>query len=531
MATKPKQPSLTDIAAQQVNTALAPVIAALNQQKTQATSAADDRAAFLKQLFEGVAQSQQPVAGQIEQTYGNAADRQAMFAKGYSDAMRQATGQAADQSNALLQQNGSPQTVTDKGQAASDVLYGLGGYNPASVLNTSGAAFASAAKLLPGQARLQGGMYAASALSQGAKDAQAVQNQIMQTEAQRPGLLQSALSGLQDTQFKKQQAAFDRWLAKQQLAVTQQNANKPDFFGSAEGGYYSYDPATGKIKNVIAGTGPSPQAPHLFQGANGAEWAYDPNTGSVTQLTPGAQKPKFTPSQIAAFKADAAEMARKTFWGVRDDKGKLVADPLGYQAAMSELLQHGIPLAVAQNALNRYWKRPGYEVDVQSRIDANGDQTKIVYDRATKGGGRPVRPFQERQGKAGAAAETAASQKALAVVTLTKEALGTPYVWGGESPSGFDCSGLLQYVWAKQGVQIPRTTYDQWTAGRPVDKSQLQPGDAVFFVGSDPKWGKPGHVGMYIGNGQFIEAPKRGTTVRVSYLKGRRDYVGARRYA
>jgi cell wall-associated NlpC family hydrolase len=108
--------------------------------------------------------------------------------------------------------------------------------------------------------------------------------------------------------------------------------------------------------------------------------------------------------------------------------------------------------------------------------------------------------------------------------------MGTPYHWGGENPGGFDCSGLLQYVWSQKGVQIPRVTYDQFKTGTSVAKSQLRPGDAVFFMGSDPKNGLPGHVGMYIGGGKFIEAPHTGSVVRISTLAGRSDYVGARRY-
>lgn len=115
-------------------------------------------------------------------------------------------------------------------------------------------------------------------------------------------------------------------------------------------------------------------------------------------------------------------------------------------------------------------------------------------------------------------------------VSLAQQYLGTPYVWGGESPKGFDCSGLLQYVWARQGVNIPRTTYDQFQSGTQIPRSRLRPGDAVFFTGSDPKNGLPGHVGMYIGNGRFIEAPGSGKVVRISRLAGRKDFVGARRY-
>lgn len=116
------------------------------------------------------------------------------------------------------------------------------------------------------------------------------------------------------------------------------------------------------------------------------------------------------------------------------------------------------------------------------------------------------------------------------VVSATEKYIGTPYKWGGEAPGGFDCSGLLQYVWRQNGVNIPRTTYDQFKVGTPVAKNSLQPGDAVFFTGSDSKNGLPGHVGMYIGNDKFIEAPHTGAKVQISTLAGRSDYQGARRF-
>ena len=123
-----------------------------------------------------------------------------------------------------------------------------------------------------------------------------------------------------------------------------------------------------------------------------------------------------------------------------------------------------------------------------------------------------------------------AAPQARGAIALAEHYLGTPYVWGGESPGGFDCSGLLQYVWAKMGIRIPRTSQQQFEAGRRVGRGQLRPGDAVFFVGSDGTRAAPGHVGMYIGGGKFIEAPHTGATVRISNLNGYPGYVGARRY-
>lgn len=136
--------------------------------------------------------------------------------------------------------------------------------------------------------------------------------------------------------------------------------------------------------------------------------------------------------------------------------------------------------------------------------------------------GKQITPKFQVQGKVTA--------NDVAAVQLAKNFIGTPYVWGGTHPGGFDCSGLIQYVWAQRGVSIPRTTYDQVKAGLAVQKNQLRPGDAVFFTGSDPKNGLPGHVAMFIGNGRIIEAPHSGATVRISSLAGRNDYAGARRY-
>jgi cell wall-associated NlpC family hydrolase len=110
------------------------------------------------------------------------------------------------------------------------------------------------------------------------------------------------------------------------------------------------------------------------------------------------------------------------------------------------------------------------------------------------------------------------------VVGIAMQYLGVPYVWGGASPSGFDCSGLVMYVFAQVGVSLPHSTYAQWGMGVPVSRDQLQPGDLVFFDGL-------GHVGIYVGGGSFIHAPHTGTVVQISSLSGwyASSYVGARR--
>jgi peptidoglycan DL-endopeptidase CwlO len=109
-------------------------------------------------------------------------------------------------------------------------------------------------------------------------------------------------------------------------------------------------------------------------------------------------------------------------------------------------------------------------------------------------------------------------------VAIAMRYLGVPYVWGGASPSGFDCSGLVMYVFAQVGVSLPHGSVAQYGYGVPVSRGDLQPGDLVFFYDL-------GHVGIYVGGGQFIHAPHTGDVVKISSLSGYYDsvYVGARR--
>ncbi len=111
------------------------------------------------------------------------------------------------------------------------------------------------------------------------------------------------------------------------------------------------------------------------------------------------------------------------------------------------------------------------------------------------------------------------------VVETAKKYLGVPYVYGGTSPNGFDCSGLVQYVYRQLGVNLYRVAADQAKNGVYVAKSDLQPGDLVFFA-------KPGraihHVGIYVGDGKYLHAPYTGRTVTIEAMT-RSDYYTARR--
>jgi cell wall-associated NlpC family hydrolase len=112
------------------------------------------------------------------------------------------------------------------------------------------------------------------------------------------------------------------------------------------------------------------------------------------------------------------------------------------------------------------------------------------------------------------------------VVSMALQYLGVPYVWAGATPRGFDCSGLVQYVFGQLGISLPHNTVAQWhdPAAVSVPRDELQPGDLVFFNGLD-------HVGIYIGSGYFVDAPHTGTDVRIDSLTGwyAARYDGAKR--
>jgi cell wall-associated NlpC family hydrolase len=110
-------------------------------------------------------------------------------------------------------------------------------------------------------------------------------------------------------------------------------------------------------------------------------------------------------------------------------------------------------------------------------------------------------------------------------VAIAKRYLGIPYVWGGSTPTGgFDCSGLVMYVYRQLGITLDHYAAWQFLEGTRVSPAELQPGDLVFF---EPKADGPGHVGIYVGNGQMINAPHTGDVVRIASIQGRSGYVGA----
>jgi peptidoglycan DL-endopeptidase CwlO len=110
------------------------------------------------------------------------------------------------------------------------------------------------------------------------------------------------------------------------------------------------------------------------------------------------------------------------------------------------------------------------------------------------------------------------------VVSYARHFLGIPYRYGGSSPgSGFDCSGLVRFVYSHFGIALPHSSWADLAHGHRVSRGSLRPGDLVFFYGAS-------HVGIYVGGGRFIDAPHTGTRVRLSTMGAYSGYYGARRF-
>jgi hypothetical protein len=169
-------------------------------------------------------------------------------------------------------------------------------------------------------------------------------------------------------------------------------------------------------------------------------------------------------------------------------------------------------------------------VQYRGRYQLQLDDARELLRRGAGGGGgddgAQLEPVSDGSGGT-------AGPRALAAVQEARKQLGTPYHWGGSTPqTGFDCSGLMQWAYAKAGIQIPRTSEMQILAGNgtPVPRNKLEPGDLVFFRDSS---GDVHHVGMSLGGDRFIQAPHTGDVVKISSLKESyyaQQYTGARRF-
>ena len=486
------------------------------------------------------------IAPVISGIYTNAANETGTLAKGFSTDFQNTVDQAGSGINDVLSKIGAPagQMVDPtKAADAANVLYGLGGFIPGQSFARQGAAAAGAAAMLPGIAIEQGLANAQKAYTDSRAANMKIEQNIAQLAGKLPGDTLSNYRALQtaalnDAKFAEQlrhnkvseQQAADRLNVSQFTAKT--NAYYKGVSASQAAQRISLDAA--KFARTQFQQDRMYQVSLARLGISSRRLQLD-----IAKNEFSLQHGGLSEKQITAFqtKLDYLQSAAGAPGSPKFPT---------YEKFIGAALKKGIPLTLALQRANSIYpiqdqnlgalqQLPGIAKDWAGAVGASGLTPTGAHDVIT-GSVLGVNP------KTGAAITWTApknlspqGQKAVSgVLSLANEYLGTPYAWGGESPTGFDCSGLAQYIYAKEGVNIPRTSYDQWNAGISVPQDQLQPGDLVFFKGSDSRVANgqtlPGHVGIYVGDGQMIDAPNTGSVVRVESISGFGGYMGARRY-
>ncbi len=199
--------------------------------------------------------------------------------------------------------------------------------------------------------------------------------------------------------------------------------------------------------------------------------------------------------------------------------GTVTADALNVrtqpttESASLGLLPYGSSVALYEQVGS--W----YKIDFMDQVGyIFGDYVKIKEEKEAQEQAKQEQAAQE-------AAAAARDAQINSLIDTAKSYIGTPYVYGGSTPSGFDCSGFVKYVYGQIGISLSRTSYTQANEGTYVAYEDLMPGDIVCF-GS----GSISHVGIYVGDGQFIHSPRTGYSVCIAPLSGG-SYNGRFRFA
>jgi cell wall-associated NlpC family hydrolase len=499
-----------DDATAQANAAIAPQLQGLQSQQALYDAQQKAYQNAMQGFYSALAPYLAGISGQQSAAYNSAAGAMGDIAHGYAGALGQAAQGNADATTAALQRGGQTQAIGAAQAQANPGANGLtdpfaaqhGGIQGTSFAQ-EGAAKAADSANKPAVWAAQGRDSMTEAIQKAMAGDQTWADKISQVYATVPALRQQILTQIQDQKLKEQQLADS-----EQNTKFNQDAKRETLQQAAVRLGIQADNTKFNQKATVAKINQAQQRINIesqkaARSAMQSDRSYALALASfglrsrALQIKALAQDAKaqnggFTPSQMNRFKTDAADVL---------SLAKSAKARPTYDSIMEQMLKRHVPISMAQNAIHSYDPTlQGSPIDTQRLKDYN----------ATTG--------------------ASSSPKANDVVGLAKAYLGTPYVWGGTTPGkALDCSGFTQAAYARVGIKIPRTTYDQVKAGRGVKLNQLQPGDLVF---TEPGKNGPNHVGMYIGNGQIQESPHTGTVNSIislqSFLGG--GFVAARRY-
>jgi len=206
--------------------------------------------------------------------------------------------------------------------------------------------------------------------------------------------------------------------------------------------------------------------------------------------------------RISTRQAAAVADVRQQLRAIEQLRGAARVELASLEARQAELQREKKTITGKLTAARQLLSRLSLEERAQLGVNDSGTGT----GRASRSGSDGRVGLQAP----GSATAAAPDSRAAAAVSYAYAKLGSPYVWGATGPSAFDCSGLVQAAYRSAGISLPRTTYAQIDAGRRVSRSELLPGDLVFFYSGIS------HVGIYIGNGQMIHAPNPSAPVRIA---------------
>ena len=320
----------------------------------------------------------------------------------------------------------------------------------------------------------------------------------------------------------KLQAAQDaRWNAIQQLRLVKQSLNRNEYrLHVARGNLHAAQQRLMSRLYSLYVNG-SPSTIEVIAGAHSLSQVIDRAESARVLSNQDAQlgtQALHFEHAVQARERQLKQLKQKRVQTVarRNAEEQRVAAELGQQKRLLASIHTTISQLVAQEAARERAAAAAAKARLEAEIAARKAAAQAAQQQAQQSTSAPVvtppPPVNIPIGSPGAGHAAAAS--------IALRYLGVPYVWGGASPSGFDCSGLVMYVYAQLGISLPHYTVAQWNATDPI--SSPEPGDLVFFNGL-------GHVGIYIGGGRFVDAPHTGSVVRIDSMSNFGGYDGARR--